>query len=127
MVQSSSEMLGIVGELFTRRAPMVCGKAAQRAGVPLKVFMDRWPKHLKLAWATVVALHSRYQRGEYLHEDRDVGVIEAFCNYLITLHAEAGGHPVRAVKLVPHTMKATVPCMPHTYEECLITTRQQIG
>lgn len=129
MINSSTEMLGLVGELFTRRAPMVCGKEAKRQGIPLKTIMDRWPKHLKLGWATVVALHARYCRGDYRHDAADVGVLEAFCNYLIETHQGANGHPVRPVRYDPRTMQARqrLAETPDIYAQVLMALKEQFG
>jgi hypothetical protein len=126
LVNSSTEMMGIVAETY-RKAPMVCGAEAKRRGKPLKAFMTSAPKFAQLGWATVVALHTRYADGDYRHEDRDVGVIERFCNWLIELHQTAGGHPVRPVQYPPASMTCVQPCGPHTYPQVLLKLREQFG
>ena len=128
VVLSSSEMLGLVGELYTRRMSMVLGKAAKDQKKPLNAFLSSLPDHTKEGIKTVNRLHKAYERGDYRHDESDVGRIEALANFLIETHQRLGNHPeVRPVKFEPHTMTTKIPCMPHTYEECLITTRQQIG
>ena len=128
VVLSSSEMLGLVGELYTRRMSMVLGKAAKDQKKPLNAFLSSLPDHTKEGIKTVNRLHKAYERGDYRHDESDVGRIEALANFLIETHQRLGNHPeVRPAKFEPHTMTTKIPCMPHTYEECLITTRQQIG
>ena len=126
LVNSSTEMMGVVAETF-RKAPMVCGAEAKRRGKPLKAFMNGAPKFAQLGWATVVSLHNRYGQGDYRHEDQDVGVIERFCNWLIELHQTAGGHPIRPVTYVPASMTCVQPCGPDTYGQVLMALREQFG
>lgn len=126
MINSSTEMMGVIAETY-RKAPMVCGAEAKRRGVPLKTLMNRWPKQLKLAWQTVVTLHTRYASGDYRHDEMDVGVVESFCNYLIELHQTAGGHPIRHVKYKPEVWRAREPCTPNTYGRVLLAIQEQFG
>ncbi len=128
VILSSSEMLAMVGELYTRRMSMVLGKAAKEQKKPLKAFLSCLPDHIKLGMRTVNRLAKSYERGDYRHDESDVGRIEALANFLIETHQRLGNHPeTRPVKFEPHTMTTKIPCGPNTYEECLITTRQQIG
>lgn len=126
LVNSSTEMMGVVAETF-RRAPMVCGRIAKRQGKPLKAFMSSAPKFAQLGWATVTALHTRYAAGDYRHEDRDVGVLERFCNWLIEIHQTDGGHPIRPVTYPPASMTCVQPCGPDTYAQVLLAIREQFG
>lgn len=125
MVYSSPDMLALVAEMYSRRLAMVAGKAAKRQRMTMPQFLDVAPKYVKEGIKTVAAIHRRYSRGDYRHEDNELLRIEMLANWLIELHQTAGKHPVRPFQISQVAMQSKAACKPGIYRECLQKVRSE--
>lgn len=119
MAFSSPDMLGLIAEIFTRRASMVCGKAAKAQGIPLRVFLDTAPKHAQEGLKLVAELHRRYMKGDYQHDPKELLRIEAYCNWLVQLAHESLGQVGKPVQFQPHLMESKERCPKKLYLKCI--------
>lgn len=119
MVYSSADMLGLIAEVFTRRAAMVCGKVAKTQGLTLKQFLDTAPKRAQEGLKLVGQLHHRYLKGHYQHDEKELLRIESYCNWLVEIAHESVGQVGRPIQFQVAAMSSKEPCKPKTYIECI--------
>jgi len=116
---SSPDMLGLIAEIFTRRASMVCGKVAKSQGLTLKQYLDLAPKHAQEGLKLVAALHRRYMKGDYQHDPRELLRIEAYCNWLVQIAHEAAKQTPKPVIFQAHLMESKERCPKKMYLKCI--------
>ena len=119
MVYSSPDMLALIAEVFTRRASMVCGKAAKALGMTLKQYLDIAPKYAQAGLLTVGALHHRYMAGDYRHDEKELLVIEVYCNWLVEVAHQAAGQTGKPVMFDPKLLESKERCRKKLYLECI--------
>ena len=112
-------MLGLVAEVYTRRASMVCGKAAKALGMSLKQYLDTAPKHAQEGLKLVGALHHRYMKGDYQHDPKELLRIEAYCNWLVQIAHDAVGQVGKPVIFQAHLMEQKDRCPKKMYLKCI--------
>lgn len=111
LLNSSHDMLGLVGELNARRIPRVYGTAHQRSG------------HIRLSdnevelLKTARRLHARYSRGDYRHSEYEVGQLAELMNILINRHADNHGGIVRPIDFNIDDMESPARLPKGSYEE----------
>ena len=125
MVYSSHDMLALVFKAFSSQGPLVIGKAAQKAGKPLGAFMNATPPQAKVGWATVRMLSNRYARGDYRHDEVELGQLEAFCLWLIQVGQDFGGHQVRGFTIQPAAMTRKEPLPKGSYAQLIVEMQER--
>lgn len=124
LVYSSGDMLFLVAEVYTRRAAKVVGKVARLTGKTFFSYMDTAPLTAQEGLRTAHLLHQRYMRGDYRHDDQDVGRLEHFCNWLVEIGQSASGHDPRPFAIDKRGMVAKQPLEKGVYAEVLVKLRQ---
>ena len=119
MVYSSPDLLALVAEVFTRRASMVCGKAAKAQRLTLKQFLDTAPKYAQTGLKLVGMLHNRYMTGDYRHDEKEILRLEVYCNWLVEIAHEAVGQTGRPIMFNAANFESKQRCKPKTYLECI--------
>ena len=112
MVNSSHDMLCLVGDVYTRRATMVIGKVFKRTGSGPDV------RIIELL-ANCRRLHERYEHGDYRHTDVELGRLEAFCQWLLDTAQQLSGNPPKVVTIDRAAMESTEPLGLGTYAALL--------
>lgn len=116
----------MIAEVFTRRAAMVCGKVAKTQGLTLKQFLDTAPERRKEELKLIGAMHMRYMKGDYRHEEKELLRIESYCNWLVEISHEAVGQTGRPIMFDAAAMSQTERCPPKTYIQLIAKVHAEL-
>lgn len=109
LIYSSNDMLALVASIHTHKGPMVIGKAAKLSGLTLEHYMSILPDRIKNAMKAVAILNLRYLKGDYRHEEKELGNLETLGQWVLSTHQKLGGHPDKEFRINRAEMRAKVP------------------